>query len=87
MELKVGRCYRAKRPAMAGLHVNDRSILYISPSGELVQYDSPSVPNGRKYPTIKHEKFEAWASHDVTDELPTGEWQDFFAWQRRRKGA
>jgi len=81
MELEVGRCYRAKRPSMSGFYVNDRMILHISLSGEFVQYDSPSVAHGRKYPTVTREKFEKWASHDVTDELPKGGWMDYFAWQ------
>lgn len=46
-DLKVGRVYRAKRPRgvhrLDGSYVNDRQILYISPFGESIQYDSPSV--------------------------------------------
>lgn len=64
-DLKVGRVYRAKRPRgvhrLDGSYVNDREILYISPFGESIQYDSPSVTFKAKYPIIStfdpsHEK-------------------------------
>ena len=74
--LKVGRCYRAKKPRPAGQlesYANDRQIVYIGSC--TVQYDGPSVHAGRKYPEVSKEKFIAWASHDVTDELPKDEWQ------------
>lgn len=55
-DLKVGRVYRAKRPRgvhrLDGSYVNDREILYISPFGESIQYDSPSVTFKAKYPII-----------------------------------
>ncbi|ELY5803530.1 hypothetical protein SNN69_002916 [Cronobacter sakazakii] len=76
IELKIGRCYRAKKPRPAGQFttcVNDRQIIHIGIN--TVQYDGPSVHAGRKYPTVSKEKFLEWASHDVTDELPPGEWQ------------
>ena len=76
IEIKVGRTYRAKRPRAAGLLisplVNDRTVKWLSKSH--VQYDSPSVPFGRHYPTVTIEKFCAWADRDVTDELPDGEY-------------
>ena len=60
-DLKVGRVYRAKRPRgvhrLDGSYVNDREILYISPFGESIQYDSPSVTFKAKYPIISTEKF------------------------------
>ena len=72
LEIKVGHTYRAKRPRPAGTIisplVNDRTVTWFSRSH--VQYDSPSVSFGRHYPTVTIEKFRAWASHDVTDELP-----------------
>ncbi|RSW98803.1 hypothetical protein EGH53_03270 [Klebsiella aerogenes] len=75
-ELKIGRCYRAKKPRPAGQfasYANDRQVMRIGST--TVQYDGPSVHAGCHYPTISKEKFLAWASHDVTDELPPGEWQ------------
>lgn len=73
-DLKVGRVYRAKRPRgvhrLDGSYVNDRQILYISPFGESIQYDSPSVTFKAKYPIISTEKFLKWADKDITDSLP-----------------
>lgn len=76
LEIKVGRTYRAKRPRAAGTViqplVNDRTVLWFNVTH--VQYDSPSVSFGRHFPKTTIEKFFAWASHDVTDELPQGEY-------------
>ena len=76
-DLKVGRVYRAKRPRgvhrLDGSYVNDRQILYISPFGESIQYDSPSVTFNAKYPIISTEKFLKWADKDITDSLPPNE--------------
>lgn len=73
LKLQVGRTYRAKKPAMAGFReVNDRTITWVG-SCE-VQYDGPSVAFGKHYPKVTKEKFLAWASHDVTDELPPNEY-------------
>lgn len=85
LELKIGRCYRAKKPRPAGQftsYANDRQILRITST--TVQYDGPSVHAGRHYPTVSKEKFLEWASHDVTDELPPGEWQ---LWPIKKGGA
>jgi hypothetical protein len=77
-DLKIGRVYRARRPAGVG-HIfdaltNDRQIRWIGLEGT-IQYDSPSVSNGRKYPKVTTEAFLKWASRDVTDELPdNGDW-------------
>lgn len=76
LELKVGRTYRAKKPAKAGDWrnplVNDRTIKWIG--HEEIQYDGPSVAFGKHYPKITKEKFLAWAASDVTDQLPEGEY-------------
>lgn len=80
-DLKVGRVYRAKRPRgvhrLDGSYVNDRQILYISPFGESIQYDSPSVTFKAKYPIISTEKFLKWADKDITDSLPPNEWEKY----------
>ena len=79
LKLQVGRTYRAKKPGKAGDAwkplINDRTIKWIG-SCE-VQYDGPSVARGRHYPKVPIAKFLAWASHDVTDELPD---QEYAAW-------
>lgn len=76
IELKVGRTYRAKKPANANGLYNDRTIVWMSPPIGLVQYDGPAVAMGRLLPKVDAEKFLAWAGRDVTDELPDGEYQE-----------
>ena len=44
----------------------------------VVQYDSPKVERGKNYPKITLKKFLEWASHDVTDQIPKGEWANKF---------
>lgn len=78
LTLQVGRIYRAKKPGkvsggISGL-VNDRYITWISSDGSEVQYDGPVVKIGSRYKKISREKFLAWASHDVSDELPEDKW-------------
>ncbi|QYM99546.1 hypothetical protein K1T36_21005 [Pseudomonas protegens] len=76
LKLQVGRTYRAKKPAKAGdtwsPSINDRTITWIGSSE--VQYDGPSVAFGKHYPKVSKEKFLAWASRDVTDQLPPNEY-------------
>lgn len=75
-ELVVGHTYEAKRPARIGVFdalVNDRQIRWIG--GGEVQYDSPTVKDGRKYPRVKLDAFLKWAGRDVTSEMPKGEWR------------
>jgi len=43
----------------------------------IVQYDSPTVKNGKHYPTMPMEKFLAWVGADVTDIMPSGDWRDW----------
>lgn len=73
-DLKAGRVYRAKRPrvvhTLGGSYINDRQILSISPFEDTIQYDSPKVGFGSKYPVISVEKFLKWAAKDITDDLP-----------------
>lgn len=80
-DLKVGRVYRAKRPrvvhTLGGSYINDRQILSISPFEETIQYDSPKVGFGSKYPVISVEKFLKWAAKDITDDLPPDEWEEY----------
>lgn len=80
-DLKVGRVYRAKRPrvvhTLGGSYINDRQILYISPFEETIQYDTPKVGFGSRYPVISVEKFLKWAAKDITDDLPPAEWEEY----------
>ena len=85
VELKVGRTYRAKKPAQAGSwlspQVNDRTIIFIGYDG--LQYDGPSVKPGSKYPRATKEAFLKWAAADVTDQLPPGE---YASWPIKKGG-
>ncbi|MDH1511816.1 hypothetical protein N5I28_18870 [Pseudomonas mosselii] len=74
LKLERGRTYRGKKPACVrscGL-VNDRTVIYVGV--DEVQYDGPSVAPGRHYPRMPIKKFLEWVGHDVTDELPAGEY-------------
>ena len=69
-DIKTGKTYRAKRPkrlAFTNAH-NDRTVLWMSSVGSIstkVQYNSPAVHIGRRYPIVPMEKFLKWASHEV----------------------
>lgn len=84
-ELKVGRTYRAHKPAQAGSwlspEVNDRTILHIGI--ETLQYDGPSVKHGAKYPSVTIAAFLKWAASDVTDQLPEGR---YASWPIKKEG-
>ena len=76
LELIVGHVYEAKRPRSVGLFeplMNDRQIKWISFNE--VQYDSPTVGLGRRYPRASKEAFLKWAARDITKEMPPGEWR------------
>lgn len=77
LPLIVGHAYEAKRPARVGNIFdplwNDRQIVWTN--GEYVQYDSPSVANGRRLPKVTHEQFRRWAARDITAQMPKGEWR------------
>ena len=81
MDIIRGHIYRAKRPKEAGSFLepvfNDRAVLYISPSSEQVQYDSPTVRDGRTYPTVDRAKFETWEGTDVTEGYPLSGWAEW----------
>jgi len=43
----------------------------------IVQYDSPSVKNGKNYPKIAASKFLKWAAENITDKMPAnGDWSN-----------
>ena len=41
-----------------------------------VQYDSPSVKDGKNYPVIPASKFIKWAATNVTEIMPKGKWAE-----------
>ena len=82
MELVHGHIYRAKKPARVEYFgeaplFNDRIIVWMKGDGSRIQYDSPSVRDGRHLPTIDRDKFEKWAGTDVTEGYPQGEWAEW----------
>jgi hypothetical protein len=77
-DLKVGHVYSAKCPRVVGMFsrlLNDRQIIWIDSLGFQLQYDSPTVVPGRKYPRIEVEKFLKWAGSDVTALCPPDDWR------------
>jgi hypothetical protein len=84
MDLIVNHVYRAKKPGHTSSgSVNDRMIIHMGPS--TVQYDSPTVKNGGKYPSIPKEEFLAWAGENVTEGYPEGDWVRWFDYQQSKK--
>lgn len=77
-DIQIGRVYSAKRSSALGFFeplLNDRAVRWIDSGRTLVQYDGPSVAQGRKYPVVTMEKFLSWARADVTDLCPKGRWR------------
>ena len=83
-DLKIGHVYSAKRPKTYGFPrlLGDRQILWIgmiydNKEGFVqgLQYDSPSVKDGRHYPKISVTKFLKGADADITEIMPKGEWR------------
>lgn len=77
LKLAVGRVYQAKKVAGVGLFpcfYNDRQIVWLGL--DQVQYDSPTVKRGRKYPRVTVEQFLKWADKDVTDLMPPNDWRE-----------
>jgi hypothetical protein len=69
VKIEAGKFYRAKKPVRClDGGFNDRRILWVSRDGTHVQYDSPSVCNGRRYPTVPLEKFLKWVGKEITQE-------------------
>ncbi len=80
-DLIRGHVYEAKRPRRTGFNFcNDRMLIYMGTYQ--VQYDSPVLQFGSKYPRVTIEKFLAWAGRDVTEETPPKSWRD---WNARKK--
>ena len=79
MDIIKGHIYRGSRPRPVGFPevFDDRQVLFVSPTQ--VQYDSPTVRGGRKYPSVDRERFEKWVGEDVTVGYPGGDWMPFEA--------
>jgi hypothetical protein len=84
-DIIVGHSYEAKRPRRVGRIgddlVNDRQVTYVSSVGNYVQYDSPTVSDGRCLPVLDMDKFLAWVGRDVTDLMPEDAWR---TWKDRK---
>jgi hypothetical protein len=83
-KFKVGQVWRAKRPVEVGGslfepgYINDRVIKHVGMFS--IQYDGPSIKNGRHYPSVTHEQFARWAGRLLDEkELPQGDWA---TWER-----
>jgi hypothetical protein len=75
-DIIVGHVYEAKRPSMVlfnGGVMNDRKVVYTSKTQ--VQYDGPTVRDGRHFPTVSMDAFLNWAKRDVTDEMTKNQWR------------
>lgn len=55
--LEVGETYRSRK----GSRSPDRTILWISSDGTMVQYDGLAVPIGRLFPRVTADGFAKWA--------------------------
>lgn len=78
-DIKIGHTYSAKSRKKVGLFpalVNDRQVKWIDRLGHHLQYDSPTVSDGRRFPVVKMEAFLKWARADVTNQMPPGKWRD-----------
>lgn len=68
-DVKVGFYYRAKKPKRCGDGgFNDRRVLWLSRDRTQVQYDSYTVADGRRYPTVEMAKFLNWVEKEITKE-------------------
>ena len=75
-DLIKNHVYSAKRKKYLGFRdtlLNDRMIMYLNQFS--VQYDSPTVKDGRHYPTVTIEQFLKWAKDDVTPKLLPNYWR------------
>lgn len=89
MVIERGHIYRAKKPKayrrtiFDDAVVDDRQVLYVD--AQRVQFDSPRVRHGGRYPCIAPAKFEKWAGEDVTKQIPNGHWQLWDHYQKKKK--
>ncbi|MEY2653412.1 MAG: hypothetical protein RLZZ524_439, partial [Pseudomonadota bacterium] len=50
-------------------------VLWVDVFRSQVQYDSPTVRNGRRQPKVTMAQFLRWAKEDVTNLMPPGDWR------------
>lgn len=81
-DLIVGHVYEGKRKQADFCRlINDRQIIWIGKEfykgefQEVIQYDSPTVRNGKHYPKVSIAQFLKWAKRDITAEMPKDEWR------------
>lgn len=82
MKLEHNKTYRGKKPGRSNGYVNDRTLIYIGVFE--VQYDGPMVRLGAHYKRCSKEEFLEWASHDVTNELPGGDYQSWLSYKAKK---
>lgn len=74
-DILIGHVYEAKKPKGI-VFVDDRQVVYVSRVDDRVQYDSPYVSNGRRFPKMTMKRFLEWAGRDITNEMPKdGSWR------------
>jgi NADH:ubiquinone oxidoreductase subunit len=82
MQLVDRRTYRGKFPERTiNGYVNDRTIMAIDSSHRTVRYDGPDYFNR----TDIRESFQLWVSHDVTEQLPAGEYMTWKQYLQNKK--
>jgi hypothetical protein len=59
-DIKVGSTYRGKRFQQFFSSTNDRVVVWMSSDRSEVQYDSDTVPIGRRLPRVSMEQFLRW---------------------------
>ncbi len=70
-DIEVGKTYRAKgprrmKPVLVGdKPINDRTVLWVSPDKDLVQYTGTEVSLKPRFRFLAMRKFLQWASHTV----------------------
>lgn len=84
-DILPGRCYEAKKPLPIGFPsqlFNDRQVRWVNSFRTEVQYDSPTVADGRRLPVVSMARFLKWAGRDVTSIMPKSAWRK---WQVSEK--
>jgi len=74
IDLIQGHIYSAKKEKVLWTgEFCDRMIIRLWDT--TLQYDSPAIKDGRRFPIVEIEKFLLWAKEDVTDKTPKREWR------------
>ena len=73
-DIQTGKTYRAKHPRKLSVvlvgdpKIDDRTVLWVSPERNRVQYDGPAARLRRRFPLLRMKKFLQWASHPIDAE-------------------